>query len=416
MNRSVLAACIAGASCFAANAWAADWNDPRSVVETALAASPLLRQIDAQLAAARAHQRAAGALPNPMFMAGVQNQQIDLAADPMMTMYMVGASQTLVRKERRDVLKRSASLDVQRLERESESRRAEVTRDTLVAWNEAAAANNQIDANEEIAKLAGTIGEAARIRYEAGSAPQIDIIRAKLEESNVRHELLMRRGRREQALARLRALLGLPTDAEIPSFALPHAMESHGHVPEFTLNITTPAIAALDAEAARAEDDIRLARLARKPDLTVEASYGFRPQQKDMFSVVARIELPIRKGTTIDPRIAEAIALRDAARAQIDVLRQQIRRDFGVALAQRNEAVEQVDLHVERLVPEAKLGFESALASYQSGKTTFDTVLGALQTYRTLNVDYYDFLRQLVVAEAEIDAIQHGAMPTGGMR
>src|SRR5206468_4773332 len=126
---------------------------------------------------------------------------------------------------------------------------------------------------------------------------------------------------------------------------------------------------------------------------------------------VGRIELPIRK-KTIEPRIAEAIARRDAARARIDVLRQQLAAEFGAAVASRNEAIEQINLHVEQLVPEAKLGFESALASYQTGKTTFDSILGALQTYRTLNVDYYDFLRQLLIAEAKIDALNHGA--TGG--
>jgi outer membrane protein, heavy metal efflux system len=417
MNRTLTAACIASALSIATNAEALDWNDPHAVVESALATSPALHLLDGQLAAARARVRGAGALPNPMLMAGVQNQQIDFSTDPMMTMYMVGASQTLVRRERRDVLRRTTALDVLRLEREAESRRAEITRDVLVAWNEAAAAGNQIVTNEEIAKLAGTIGEAARIRYETGSAPQIDIIRAKLEESTVRHELLMQRGRRDQAAARLRALLDLPPDEDVPPFALQHAMEHHAHATYLALNPTTSAIAALDADVARAEEDIHFAKLATKPDVTVEASYGFRPQQKDMFSVVARIELPIRKAATIEPRIAEAIGRRDAAKAQVGVLRQQLLRDFGLALAQRNEAIEQINLHVEDLVPEAKLGYESALASYQAGKTTFDSVLGALQTYRTLNVDYYDFLRQLLVAEAEIDAIQHGAtkgaMPPG---
>src|SRR5438132_4799214 len=128
-----------------------------------------------------------------------------------------------------------------------------------------------------------------------------------------------------------------------------------------------------------------------------------------MFSVVGRIELPIRKKTTIEPRVAEAMARRDAARAQIDMLRQQLAADLGEAVAARNEAIEQINLHVEELVPEAKLGFESALASYQGGKTTFDAVLGALQTVRTLNVDYYEFLRQLLIADAEIDALNHGA-------
>jgi cobalt-zinc-cadmium efflux system outer membrane protein len=408
-------ACSAGAFLIAASASAAiDWNDPRSVVDAAMSASSSLHESDANLAAARARRRGAGATPSPTLMAGVQNQQIDLSRDPMMTMYMIGAAQTFVRGDRRDALQRAAQLDVERLKREAESRRAEITRDVLVGWNEAAAAQNQIEANEELAKLAGTIAEAARIRYETGSAPQIDIIRAQLEASNLRHELLMQRGARDVALARLRALLGLTAGAEIPRFALQHGMEHHVHAGETTLSDTTPAVAALESEVARADADIRLAKLATNPDFNVEALYGFRPQQKDMFSVVARIELPIRKAA-IEPRIAEAIARRDAARAGIDVLRQQLRSEFGIALAQRNEAIEQINLHVEQLVPEAKLGYESALASYEAGKTTFDAVLGALQTYRTLNVDYYDFQRQLLVADAEIDALQHGASGRSGM-
>ena len=409
-----LGACITGALLIATSASALDWNDPHSVVEAAIATSPSLREIDAQLAAARARERAAGALPNPMLMAGVQNQQIDLSRDPAMTMYMAGASQTFIRRERRESLQRAAALDVQRLEREAESRRAEITRDVLVAYDEAAAAENQIAANEEIAKLAAMMADAATARYEVGSAPQIDIIRAKLEASNVRHQVLMQRGVRDTALAQLRALLTLSPSESIPPFALPHAMEHHEHAADLTLNASTPALAVLESEAARAEEDIHLAKLTTKPDVSVEASYGFRPEMKDVFSVVGRIELPIRKKTTVEPRIAEAIARRDAARAQIDMLRQQLAAAFGEALAARNEAIEQINLHVEQLVPEAKLGFESALASYQAGKTTFDSVLGALQTYRMLNVDYYDFLRQILIAEAEIDALQQGATGRSG--
>ena len=60
-------------------------------------------------------------------------------------------------------------------------------------------------------------------------------------------------------------------------------------------------------------------------------------------------------------------------------------------------------------MPEAKLGFESSLASYQTGKTTFDAVLDSLRTYIALNVDYYEFLRQQMQAEVDIDAIRRGA-------
>lgn len=409
-----LSACVAGVLLAAANAPAIDWNDPRSVAEAALTASPSLREIDAQLAVARAQVRGAGALPNPMLMGGVQDQQIDLTRDPMMTMYVVGASQTFIRGERRDAERRAAQLRVEQLEREAQSRRAEVARDAIMAWDEAATANNEIAANEEIAKLASTISDAARVRYEVGAAAQSDIIRAKVEASNVRHAILMQRGVRETALARLRALLNLPATAEIPAFELPHEMLHHAAAVNASLEASTPAIAALEAEKARSEEDIRLAKLATRPDVSIEASYGLRPEQKDMFSVLARVELPIRKKTTIEPRVAEAIARRDVVSAQIGMLRQQLEAAFGEAVASRNEAMEQIDLHVDQLVPEAKLGFESALASYQAGKTTFDAVLGALQAYRSLNVDYYEFMRQLLIANAEIDALEHGATGRSG--
>src|SRR5437763_17008669 len=127
-----LFACAAGALLIAAGAAAIDWNDPRSVADAAVAASPSLREIEANLAAARAQLRAAGALPNPMLMAGVPDQQVDLRRDPMMTMYMVGASQTFVRGERRDALRRTAQLGIERLEHEAESRRAEIARAALM--------------------------------------------------------------------------------------------------------------------------------------------------------------------------------------------------------------------------------------------------------------------------------------------
>src|SRR5436309_385531 len=133
-----------------------------------------------------------------------------------------------------------------------------------------------------------------------GAAAQSDIIRAKVEASNLRHAILMQRGVRDSALARLRAMLDLAPGQTVPPFALTHVMEHRAHAADATLAASTPAIAALEIEVARSEEDLRLARLAAKPDLTIEASYGMRPEQKDMFSVVGRIELPIRKTTTVE--------------------------------------------------------------------------------------------------------------------
>lgn len=421
--RIIIAVCLA----MAAPLSAVDWQSPQSVSQAAAEVSPSLLALKSQIAAAHERVTTAGSLPNPMLMAGVQDQQIDLSIDRMMTMYMVGASQTLTRKSRRDAQRAAAELDVERLERQYEARRAEIERDVRLAYYDAAAAQNQINATEEIERLTTTAVEAAKIRYETGAVSQSDLVRAMLQSSDVRHQLVALRSRRQQAVAKLVALLNLPPETQPPAFVLASEMhhEHDGQREPATLPDTTPAIAELEAEVQHADQEIRLAKLARRPDIDVEASYGVRPYQKDMFSVVGRIELPYRKSTIVEPRIREAIALREAALQQIAVLRQQLRQDLGVAAALRSEADEQIALHVEQLVPQAKLGFESSLTSYQNGKTSFDSVLASLQTYLSLNVDYYEFLRQQRQAETDIEAIRKGARsgastamsgPMNGMR
>jgi cobalt-zinc-cadmium efflux system outer membrane protein len=406
MNRTCVVACLAGAFLIAANASAIDWNDPPAVARAAADVSPSLAALKYQIAAARERITSAGSLPNPMVMGGVQNQQVDLSIDRMMTMYWAGASQTFTRRSKRAAQRTEAELEARRLERLSESLRAEVERDALLAYYDAAAAQSQIAATAEIVALAKQTTSAARSQYESGTAAQADLIRAMLEEKNLEHDLLALESRRRQALAKLAAWLNVAT-SDIPKFTLTHA--AHHATSDASFDLTTPAFGALQAEVEQAEHEITLAKLALKPDVGVEASYGVRPYQRDVFSITGRIELPFRRSALIEPRIREAIARRDEARQQIDILRQRLTQDMGVAAASRQEAIDQIRLHESELVPAAKLGFESSLASYQTGKATFESVLASLRTYVNLNVDYFGFLKQELQAEADIDALRRGA-------
>jgi cobalt-zinc-cadmium efflux system outer membrane protein len=407
MNRRLAAACIAGTLLVSTRvAEAVDWNNPPSLVAAAIEVSPLIREIKARGAAAAQRLKAAGALPNPTLSGGVENQPIDFSRDRALTIYTVGASQLFIRGEKRRTLREAAESEVRRTEAEEETLRAEIQLDVVVAWDKAAGAQSQINASDEIARLSAMITSAARIRYETGTGPQLDVIRASLEENHVQQFVLDERGQRDEALARLRALLDLPEDQVIPPFT---RARGHRQRPVVTADFITRATFILDAELARAAAEVQLAKLVRKPDPQLEVRYGYRPSRKDFFSVMGRIELPIRRATVVDPHIQEEIAQRDAAKAKVEILRQELRAELGVAIAEQNAAGQQMRLHAEVLVPQAKLAFESALALYQNGKADLDAVLSALRTYRQLNVDYYSLQLRQVLAEDQIDGLIHGA-------
>ncbi|HYH09012.1 MAG TPA: TolC family protein [Thermoanaerobaculia bacterium] len=388
---------------------AIDFNDPRSLVAVAIEKHPSLVRLRAEAGAARERIEPAAALPNPMVMAGVQNKQLDLRDDEMMTMYMVGASQTLVRPEKREARREAAELEAHAVESELASMRAEIERDVLLAWYDLAAADAHINAAEMVREMIAAVVAAARVRYEVGNAAQGEVIRAQLQQSNLEHDLLRLRGVRRAALARLLPLLELPLSTDVPRVVIPE------HTDDLTIDAPAtppadhPAIVALETEVARAEAELRLARADAKPDIDLEAQYGYRRLQRDMFSLTARVELPLRRDVTIEPRVREAILRRDAAKARIAELRRTLVQAMGEAIVAHEEATSQMKFHHEVLVPQAQLAFESTLAAYQTGAASFESMLDTETSYLRLRLEYYEFLAQHAQAVVNYEALRRGA-------
>lgn len=386
-----------------------DWHDRNAVAKAAASTHPALRRVEAEGRAARERVTQAAAFPNPMLMTGVDDLQVDLSHDEMMTMYMAGVSQTIPQRRRRQALRSAAELEVTRVELEGASIRAEIERDVLLAWYAVAASDSQLRALQDVASALDSLAGAVQARYESGSAIQADIIRAQLQRSEIDHQILTTTAARRTAAARLLALLGLPLTTEVPLLQLAHATEASAIRGLREIADSHPALAALRADVERLEQGIRLAKLLTRPDISVEASYGMRPQQKDTISVVGRVELPLRRKINADPRIREAIAARDAAFARIEELRRNLLASLGAAWEAHAEASKQIEFHEKTLVPQSKLAVESTRAAYEGGKTTLDAVLAAEATYLRLAIDYYEFLARHISAIADFEAIQRGA-------
>ena len=386
-----------------------DFGDPEAVARAAVERHPAVARFEAEARAAHERVRIAGAYPNPMLMGGVQDQQIDLSTDEMMTMYMAGASQSIPRRSRREALRASAVLVASRIELEALSVREEIRRDALFAWYDLAAADSQIIATEQVAVAVDALVAAARFRYEVGSSIQADVIRAQLQRSEIDHQLITLNGTRSAAAGRLLAWLGLPLATRIPRVTLAHGTAALGVEHEDPVLDTHPALRAAQASVEGREQDLRLANLLGRPDWSLEASYGMRPEQIDMFSVVARVELPVRKKSIIEPQVRAAAAERDSARQRVEEVRREIREALAVAAAAHEEASRQLEFHEQVLVPQSRLAFESTLAAYQAGKDNFESVLASEAAYLRLQTDYYEFLARHIKAIIDSEALQRGA-------
>jgi outer membrane protein TolC len=390
--------------------FAIDFSDRAAVVQAALESSPTLARLRSEVEVARERIGPASQLPNPMVMAGIRDKQVDLSDDEMMTMYMVGASQTIVRPSKRASRRKLAELDARAAELQIASARAELERDVLLAWWDVATTDAQLANAAAVREMIDAIVAAARVRYEVGTSAQADVIRAQLQVSDLDQQILRLQGRRREALARLLPLLGQPPDTEVPRLHPPDDIEDIQPDASSIPPADHPAIAALEAVVAAQEESARLIRLEVAPDVDIEAQYGLRRVQRDMFSVTARIELPFfRRDKTVEPRVREALAARDATKLRIDELRRSLTQELAVALAAHAIATEQIRLHQQVLVPQSRLAFDSTLAAYQTGKAPFDAILTTESDFLRLNLQYHEFLARHAQAVVSYEALRNGA-------
>jgi cobalt-zinc-cadmium efflux system outer membrane protein len=290
---------------------ASDARSPALTLEEAVA----LAVDDApSLAARRAGRRAAEArvapseaLPDPELMFGLDNLPItgtDAGRFDEMTMRRVGVMQAFPRKAKRAARGALARAVVERRRSELASERSSVRERAALAWIDASLATAKLERLQDLGPILDAQVAAADAAIAAGRGMVADAISAR----SVRAALRQRAFDAEADAARARARLArwLPHDwdralAPPPDTAVQRRTEAD------VLGAVTRhrELAAYDARVREASAELELVRQDKRPDWSLELSYGDRdPAFSDMVSVGVRIDLPIFAARRQDPLIA----------------------------------------------------------------------------------------------------------------
>lgn len=375
---------FAGAVCLVALASQASAQQTLSLPEAqrvALTRSQQLVANDAAAAAVRDLSVAAGQLPDPVLTLGLDNlplsgpARFSLSRDDATTQ-RVGVMQELTRGDKR-------RLRIERVQRDGERVRAErletaalIERESALAWIERryAQALSQL-VGEQVAENRLQV-EGAELAFRTGRGSQADVFAARAAVANIEDRLRQTQRQVEGARVMLARWVGPDGAAAAPAGSvpwqqLPAAIALLQRLQEL------PALQVLQAQVAAAETAVRQAQANRRPDVTVEATYGRRPAYPDMFSIGVSIPLPISAGNRQDREVAAKLATlaetqaryQDALAAQEGAIRAQLTEwESGRQRLVRLQA---------DLLPAARNRTEGALSGYRSGKGDLLSVLAA---------------------------------------
>ena len=382
------------------------------LLEYARKQSPELAAMRLEAEAVAERVQPAGALPDPVLRVELMNiNNYGNDASPSLLPWRVGETrytlmQMLPGWGKRDLRRDVAAAEAKAASARSDATWAELAMRIKTAYAEyyRAAGNERL--TREVLDLMARLEQIAQARYAGGLAVQQDAIRAQLEQTAMRSELIALDSEKRQLRARLNALLARDGGAPL---ADPHALR--------VLPKLASADAAALAERARASNPQLQAELARLAAAQKSRDLAFRNRNPDFqvgvlptqmrsritsWGLMLEMNIPLQQESRRSQE-REAEAMVGAARQRSAALAQQLLGELAGNLAAFDAARRTEALVTSQLLPQSNLSLQSALAAYENGKVDFATLLDA---QRQIAKARQDLLKAQVEAQMRLAEIE----------
>lgn len=244
-----------------------------------------------------------------------------------------------------------------------------------------------------------------------GEVAPVDLSRARLQTITRRDELEQARANEIVAADALRVFVGYDFTTPIATTELITAMPDAGEIERFTAEAVSkrPEIAQFEAERRAAQEDVNLARLERRPQITYTLSGGFdtdslRPPRIQEHSGVAAtigVSIPIFDWGASRSRERQAQIRAQLAESTRVAAMRGFAQQFYDARAQAVSAAARIRL-ASAGVTEAERNLAASLARYRAGEAQIIEVTDAQNTLIAQRTAFYQAIFDYQTARARL--------------
>lgn len=355
----------------------------------------------------------AGALPDPKFRTELRDITKFGEQSPTLSPSRVGSTRYLLMQDlpwfgKRDLRREIAEFDAQGVQGRVRGTWAELGARIKSVYAGLYYVHRDERLTQEILDLVVRLEKIAQVRYSTGLAAQQDVIRAQVEQTNLRNELIALENQRRELRARMNGLLSRPAEGPLvePDRLRPippPARLDYAGLAE-RVRGRNPQLFTDEALIKSAEKNRELTYKNRYPDFTVGLSPIQYQNSVREWELMVELNIPLQQATR-RAQEREAEAMLSAAKARREATANQVLAGLSENLAGLEAARRTETLVAGSLLPQAELTFRAALAGYETGKVDFATLLDAQQQIRQARREQIKAQAEAQVRLAEIERL-----------
>jgi cobalt-zinc-cadmium efflux system outer membrane protein len=265
---------------------------------------------------------------------------------------------------------------------------------------------------DDVRTLATRARDAATIRFDAGSAPRLEVLQAELALAQADNDATTAAAASTAARARLNALLGYPPDTDVTlstpldPTAIPAGADAVARARDAN---TSLAVLTRQIEEARAR--VALARALRAPDVVAEGAVtrGAEPEFSTGWRAAVSVTAPIFTRHTAAVTVEQATLSKVTAEREAALV--QLETEVGAAVTVASARREAFLRYRDQILPQVVAIETMADDSYRLGQTGLAAYLLALQSTRDARLNALQAAADFQDAVAELEHAMGTPLP-----
>ncbi|MBX6331858.1 MAG: TolC family protein [Gemmatimonadaceae bacterium] len=365
----------------------------QQAIDLALANNPQLHAAREQVSQARARVTEAKALPDLAASATIVGQSGPFRPSTAGEHdYALGL--TVPFPDRIRLRGQVATADVRSSELSYEQLRQQIASETSQAYSALLVALRHHDDFQQATQLAQDFLARTQARYEGGTSPKLDVVKARVDLAQSRNQLIAAERDVANARAALNRLIARPLGAPIAAadtLGVPPALPALDTLERLAL-AHRPELRSLDAQRAGARAATTLAKEYWLPDIALGVTRVTIPGAPATYDTDIGISVPLFFWQHRGGEVAESQHRERELAATARDLVAQVSQEVRTAYAAASTAIEQVHYIRDELLPEAQQAYHIATVSYGLGGASTLEVLDAKRALLDAQTQYTDAL------------------------
>ncbi|MFA6903257.1 MAG: TolC family protein [Gallionellaceae bacterium] len=261
---------------------------------------------------------------------------------------------------------------------------------------------------QEILDLTQNLERIAKSRYATGLAPQQDVIRAQVEQTGLRRDLVMLETEHHHSIAKLNtALLREPFAAlaepqRLRALPAPAKLE-FGLLAE-RLRAQSPQLLSVEAQVSAADKNRDLVLKNRYPDVALGVGATQVGNDIRMWELMLEFNIPLQQGSRRGQE-RDAESMLAAARSRKEAAASQLLGELAEYTSALQAARRLESISANSLIPQAEATLQAAYVGYQNGKVDFATLLDAQRQILKAKLDVLIAQAQAQTSLAQIEKL-----------